>query len=72
MAYTFDEAYPLMQCLKKNGVIGDFREPNFLRFGFNPLFISQRDAAKASKILSKILATRQWDQPEFKVKSFVT
>ena len=72
LAYTFDEAYPLMQCLKKNGVIGDFRKPNFLRFGFNPLFISQKDAAKASKILSRILATRQWDQPEFKVKAFVT
>ena len=54
------------------GIIGDFRAPDIARFGFSPLFLSYADAWDAAHALADILATREWDQPQFHARSAVT
>ena len=61
-----------MQALIANGVIGDFRAPNVMRFGFTPLYIDETDVQKAVDILETIMTGKTWDQPQFKVKAAVT
>ena len=72
LAYHFDEGYAVIQCLIKNGVIGDFREPNLMRFGFNPLFIGKNEVLKASEILTDIVRQKKWNRNDLKYKLYVT
>lgn len=67
-----DNGYAVMQALISRGVIGDFRAPNIIRFGFAPLYVGFADAWKAAEILADILATRAWDKPEFTTRAAVT
>jgi kynureninase len=70
--FAHPEAYAVMQALIARGVIGDFRPPDHMRFGFAPLYNSFADMVRAAEILADILATRQWDQPRFKERAKVT
>lgn len=54
-----------MQALIANGVIGDYREPEVLRFGITPLYLSHADIWDAVEILREILDSGSWDKPEF-------
>ena len=54
------------------GVIGDFRAPDILRFGFTPLYIDEDDVARAVSILAKIMDYGTWDKPKFKQRARVT
>ncbi|WP_421762546.1 kynureninase [Devosia sp.] len=65
------DAYAVMQALIARGVIGDFREPDILRFGLTPLYLSFADVARAAEILGEVIATRAWDQPKFKARAKV-
>ncbi|WP_153770703.1 kynureninase [Labrenzia sp. CE80] len=72
VSFRFAEGYALMQALIANGVIGDFRAPDTVRFGFTPLYLSHADVARAVDILEKILKTRMWDMDEFRMRRKVT
>ncbi|WP_289032273.1 kynureninase [uncultured Roseibium sp.] len=72
VSFRFAEGYALMQALIANGVIGDFRAPDTVRFGFTPLYLSHADVARAVDILEKILKTRMWDMDEFRTRRKVT
>ncbi len=72
VAFAHPESYAIMQCLIAHGVIGDFRAPDNLRFGFTPLYIDETDVRRAVDILSKIMKERLWDAPEFKTQATVT
>ena len=61
-----------MQALIARGVIGDFRAPDILRFGFTPLYTSYVDVWDAVEILRGILTTGIWDRPEFRKRGAVT
>ena len=61
-----------MQALIARGVIGDFRAPDLMRFGFAPLYNRFADMVRAAEILAEILASREWDQPRFKAQAKVT
>ena len=61
-----------MQALIANGVIGDFRAPDVLRFGFTPLYLSYRDVWDAAFVPKKILETDVWRLPEFQKCQLVT
>jgi len=61
-----------MQALIARGVIGDFRAPDLMRFGFAPLYNSFEDAWSASSALFEILADREWEQPHFQERQRVT
>jgi kynureninase len=65
------EAYAVMQALIGRGVIGDFREPDILRFGLTPLYLRFEDVWQAAQILREIIATASWDRPEFKRRAKV-
>jgi kynureninase len=66
------EAYAVMQALTARGVIGDFRAPNLMRFGFAPLYNSHVEMVRAAQILGDTLDNREWDQPRFKERARVT
>ncbi|WP_323021120.1 kynureninase [Pararhodobacter sp.] len=72
VSFRHPEGYAVMQALIARGVIGDFRAPDILRFGFTPLYIGLAEVEGAVKILAEILATNAWDRPEFKTRAKVT
>ncbi|MDO1580534.1 kynureninase [Rhizobium oryzicola] len=72
VSFLHAEGYAIMQALIARGVIGDFRAPNAIRFGFTPLYISERDVEGAVDILADIMTNNLWDAPEFKQKALVT
>jgi kynureninase len=71
---SFESAngYAVMQALIARNVIGDFRAPNLIRFGFTPLYIDEADVIGAVDILADVLDNRLWDDPEYIVKGRVT
>jgi kynureninase len=72
VVFAHPEGYAVMQALISRGVIGDFRAPDLMRFGFTPLFTRYADVVRAAEILAGILESREWDQPRFKQRAKVT
>ena len=72
VSFAFEHGYAAMQALIQRGVIGDFRAPNVMRFGFTPLFLDDEDVKAAVGILADILDNRLWDRDEFKTTNRVT
>jgi kynureninase len=64
--------YPVMQALIARGVIGDFRAPDVLRFGFTPLYLRFVDAFDAAEHLRQVLNGGEWQRPEFNQRQAVT
>ncbi len=65
------EAYAVMQALIARGVIGDFREPDILRFGITPLYLRYQDVWAAAGILRETIEGGAWDRPEFRRRAKV-
>ncbi|WP_171178376.1 kynureninase [Ruegeria sp. HKCCD8929] len=72
VSFRFQEGYAVMQALIARGVIGDFRAPDIMRFGFTPLYIDESDVQGAVDILADIMTNRLWDKPEYKIRQKVT
>ena len=72
VSFAFEHGYAAMQALIARDVIGDFRAPNIMRFGFTPLYIDDDDVIGAVDVLADILDNRLWDKPEYHQKSRVT
>jgi kynureninase len=72
VVFAHAQAYAIMQALLARGVIGDFRAPDLMRFGFAPLYNSHGEMVRAAEILADVLATREWDQPRFRERAKVT
>ncbi|MCL4674812.1 MAG: kynureninase [Pararhodobacter sp.] len=72
VSFRHPEGYAIMQALVARGVIGDFRAPDVIRFGFTPLFIGLGEVEGAVAILAEIMATDAWDRPEYKTRAKVT
>lgn len=66
------QAYAVMQALIARGVIGDFRAPDILRFGFAPLYNNMKDVDHAATVLADVLHTKAWDRAEYHQKAAVT
>ena len=64
--------YQIMAALIDGGVIGDFRAPDHLRFGFTPLYLRYVDVHDAVEVMADILDTGRWREPRFAVKQAVT
>ncbi len=64
--------YPVIQALIARGVIGDFRAPDILRFGFTPLYLRFADAFDAAEHLRQVLEREEWRRPEFNQRHAVT
>lgn len=72
VSFAHPEGYAIMQALIANGVIGDFRAPNLIRFGITPLYISSEDVLRATDLLARIMNGRLWDRPDFRTRAAVT
>lgn len=72
VSFQHPEGYAVMQALISKGVIGDFRAPDMVRFGFAPLYNSHVEVFEAAATLAEILAKRLWDTPEFRTRKKVT
>ena len=67
-----DGGYAIMQALIARGVIGDFRAPNILRFGFTPLYTRFVDVWDAVEHLHQVLASGEWREAKFNQRAAVT
>ena len=72
VAYAHPRGYEIVQALIARGVIGDFRAPDLLRFGFAPLYVRHVDAWDAVAHLREVLATREYERPEYARRAAVT
>ena len=72
VSFRHPESYAIMQALIARGVIGDFRSPDILRFGFTPLYISSADVDRAVRFLSDVMTNALWDDPKYKIRAKVT
>ena len=72
VSFRHKDGYAIMQAMIARGVIGDFRAPDILRFGFTPLFIGMPEVAAAIAILKDVMDNALWDRPEYKARAKVT
>ena len=72
VSLTHEQGYPIMQALIARGVIGDFRAPDILRFGFASLYVRYVDIWDAVAVLKDVMHGRAWDRPEFTARKAVT
>lgn len=72
VSFRHAQGYPIMQALIARGVIGDFRAPDIVRFGFAPLYLRHVDIWDAVAILADVMRTGAWDDPAYKVRAAVT
>ena len=72
VSFAFEHGYPAMQALIDRGVIGDFRAPDIMRFGFTPLYIDEADVLAAAETLETVIAQELWRGPKYQTRSRVT
>ena len=72
ISFAHAQSYAIMQALIARGVIGDFRAPDLIRFGFAPLYNSYADIWDAVATLREIMETGAWDLPELRTRAAVT
>lgn len=72
LSFRHPQAYAICQALIARGVIGDFRAPDVLRLGFAPAYLSFADMAAAARHLAEVLASGEWQRPEFNQRAAVT
>jgi kynureninase len=72
VSFRHPQGYAVMQALIHDGVIGDFRPRDLLRFGFAPAYIRFVDVWDAAARLRRIMDERSWDRPELHVRAKVT
>ncbi|MEP6783115.1 MAG: kynureninase, partial [Acidobacteriota bacterium] len=66
------DGYAIMQALIERGVIGDFRPPDILRFGFTPLYTRFVDVWDAVDRLADVMTSGEWQDSRFSVRGAVT
>jgi kynureninase len=72
VSFAHPDGYAIVQALIRRGVIGDFRDPDVMRFGFTPLYLGYRDVFDAVEHLRQVMESREWDSAELKVRASVT
>ncbi|MCU1748631.1 kynureninase [Pseudomonas sp. 6D_7.1_Bac1] len=72
VSFEHPQGYAVIQALIARGVIGDYREPRIMRFGFTPLYTRFSEVFDAVQILGEILDQKTWSQAQFQVRHSVT
>jgi kynureninase len=72
ISFRHPHAFELCQALIAQGVIGDFRAPDVIRFGITPLYLGAEDIICAVECLATILREETWRDPKYAVRAKVT
>jgi kynureninase len=72
VSFRHPEGYAIMQALIARDLIGDFRTPDMMRFGFTPLYIGEAEVRAAVDIIADVLTNRRWDTADYRKKALVT
>ncbi|SDT58987.1 kynureninase [Bradyrhizobium canariense] len=72
VAIAFEHGYAVVQAMIERGVIGDFRAPDIMRFGFAPLYLRFQDIWDAAEILAACVRAEVWRDPRYSRRSAVT
>ena len=72
VSFAFEHGYAAMQALIDRGVIGDFRAPDIMRFGFTPLYLDKGDVMAAVEVMSEVINNKLWDDPKYQTRQRVT
>ena len=72
VSFRHENGYAIMQALIARGVIGDFRAPDAIRFGFTPLYIGETEVRAAVDVIDDVMTNRRWDTPEYRKMAVVT
>ena len=72
VSYAYTNGYGAVQALIARRVIGDFRQPDVMRFGFAPLYLDEGDVLRAAGVLEEVMRERAWRDPKYRVMAAVT
>jgi kynureninase len=72
ISFRHPHAFEICQALIADGVIGDFRAPDVVRFGLTPLYLGFEDIWRAVLRMADILDSGRWREPRFAVRGKVT
>jgi kynureninase len=72
VALRHPHAYEVVRALAAAGVVGDYREPDLIRLGAAPLYVTHSDVLRAVRVLADVLSGRQWRNPDFSARNLVT
>ena len=72
VSFRHPDGYAIMRAMIDRGVIGDFRAPDALRFGFTPLYLGEDDVRRAIEIMDDVINNRRWDNDDYRRKELVT
>ena len=72
VSFRHAQGYAVMQALIERGVIGDFRAPDLMRFGFAPLYNSEADVVEAARVLEQVMREGLWREAAARPQAAVT
>jgi kynureninase len=72
LSFAHEHAYEIMQAIISRGVIGDFRQPNLMRFGFTPLYTRFVDCWDAVATIRDVVEYETWRDARFQTRHLVT
>lgn len=72
VSFRHPEGFAVIKALIAHGVVGDYREPEVLRFGIAPLYLGYADMWDAVETLRIVLDQEIWRSPEFQQRGAVT
>lgn len=72
VSFRFEHGYSAIQALIDRGVIGDFRAPDIMRFGFTPLYLDEGDIRAAAEHVATVINDSLWNDPKYQTRSRVT
>ncbi|KAA0181143.1 kynureninase [Cupriavidus gilardii] len=72
VSFAHPQGYAVMQALIERGVIGDYREPRIIRFGFTPLYTGFADVWDAVEVLRDVLDSGAYEAARFQTRTAVT
>ncbi len=72
ISFRHAHAFEICQALIADGVIGDFRAPDVIRFGLTPLYLGFEDLWHAADRMARIIEREEYRDPRFAVRGKVT